>query len=114
MGDGFVSDHLDKLDTLSKWVIIPKLITGKSLPSEQKWLESLKKLIKIRNSIIHHKSLEGPTPFTNINEYINKYEAKEKLVSEAARQSVMLLNSLADKIAEIDPEETPWVNSYLT
>ncbi|MBV6401659.1 MAG: hypothetical protein CNIPEHKO_01962 [Anaerolineales bacterium] len=31
-----------------------------------------------------------------------------------AKQSVPLLNKLADTITRIDPEETPWVKSYLT
>jgi hypothetical protein len=45
---------------------------------------------------------------------MKKRDVNSELLYEAARQSITLLNILADKIAEIDPEETPWVNSYLT
>ena len=105
---------LDKLDTLSKWIIVPKLITGRELPRQQKWFELLKKLIKARNSIIHHKSSDAPTFSTDMQQYIKKQEANSGLLDEAARQSAMLLNLLADKIAEIDPQESVWVNAYLT
>jgi len=114
LGDAFVKDHLDKLDTLSKWIIVPKLITGRELSRQQKWFELLKKLIKTRNSIIHHKSSEPPVSFPDMKKYIEKQQASSETLLEAARQSITLLNILADKIAEIDPEETPWVNSYLT
>jgi hypothetical protein len=114
LGDVFVKDHLDKLDTLSKWIIVPKLITGRELPRQQKWFELLKKLIKARNSIIHHKSSDAPTFSTDMQQYIKKQEANSGLLDEAARQSAMLLNLLADKIAEIDPQESVWVNAYLT
>jgi hypothetical protein len=114
LGDAFVKDHLDKLDTLSKWIIVPKLITGRELPRQQKWFELLKKLIKARNSVIHHKSSDAPIFSMDIQQYMKKRDANSELLDEAARQSTTLLNILADKIAEIDPEETPWVNLYLT
>jgi len=100
LGDVFVKDHLDKLDTLSKWILIPKLITGSELPRQQKWFELLKKLIKTRNSIIHHKSSEGPTRSTDIQQYFKKQETDIEFLYETARQSIQLLNQLADKITE--------------
>ena len=114
LGDAYVKDHLDKLDTLSKWIVVPKLITGRELSRQQKWFELLKKLIKARNSIIHHKSSDAPIFSTDIQQYMKKRDINSELLYEAARQSIALLNILADKIAEIDPEETHWVNSYLT
>lgn len=113
LGDDFVKDHLDKLDTASKWIVIPKLITGKELPSKPTWLELLKSLIKTRNSIIHYKTLDGPGVATDIRKYLKKLDTKSELLYKIATQSVDLLSILADKIAEIDPEETPWVQSYL-
>ena len=113
LGDAFVKDHLDKLDTASKWVLIPMLITGRELPRQQKWFELLKKLIKARNSIIHHKSSDTPTASTDIKRYLKKQRANSEFLYETAKQSISLLGLLADKIAEIDPEESPWVKSYL-
>ncbi len=114
LGDVFVKDYLDKLDTLSKWIIVPKLITGRELPRQQKWFELLKKLIKARNSIIHHKSFDTSTFSTDMQKYIKKQDANSGLLDEVAGQSAILLNLLADKIAEIDPQESVWVKAYLT
>jgi len=113
LGDAFVKDHLDKLDTLSKWIVIPELITGRELPRHQKWFELLKKLIKARNSIIHYKSFEGPRASTDIQQYLKKQEANSEFLYETARQSILLLDQLADKITELDPHESAWVNAHL-
>ena len=113
LGDDFVKNHLDKLDTVSKWIVIPKLITGRELPHEQKWFDLLRNLIKTRNSITHYKTFDIPTSNVNIKQYLRKLDTKSEFLYETARQSIPLLSILADKIAEIDPEETPWVKLYL-
>jgi hypothetical protein len=113
LGDTFVKDHLDKLDALSKWVIIPELVTGKEMPRNENWRERLNRLVKVRNSLIHHKSSDLPSVLQNSGNYLKKLDAETELIYETARQSVTLLGVLADKIIEIDPEETPWVKSYL-
>jgi hypothetical protein len=114
LGDVFVKDHLDKLDAASKWVIVPKLITGRELPRGERWFELLKNLIKARNSIVHHKSSELPMFPMDVQQYLKKQQASSRFLQETARQSTRLLGILADKISEIDPEETPWVKLYLT
>ncbi len=48
-GDNFVKDNLDKLDTISKWIVIPKLITGRDLPRQQKWFE-----LKLSEDVIRY------------------------------------------------------------
>ena len=113
LGDAFVKDHLDKLDAASKWVLVPMLITGRELSRQQKWFELLKNLIKARNSIIHHKSSEPPVAFPDMKKYLQKQRVNSETLLEVARQSIDLLSILADKITELDPEETPWVKSYL-
>lgn len=32
LGDTYVQSHLDKLDLLSKWLVVPRLITGRAIP----------------------------------------------------------------------------------
>jgi len=113
LGDVFVKDHLDKLDTLSKWIVIPELVTGKELSRHQKWYMLLKNLIKTRNSVMHHKSSEPPASPSDIEKYLNKLNKADSSIYETAMQSITLLDILADKIIEIDPEETPWVQAYL-
>jgi hypothetical protein len=112
--DAFAKNHLDKLDTFSKWIIVPVVITGKELSQRPNWHEPLKQLIKARNSIIHHKSTQPPDSFHDAKKYLEKLQANSADLLDTAKQSTQLLKMLADKITEIDPEETPWVNSYLT
>jgi len=59
LGDRYVLSHLDQLDLLSKWVIIPKIITGKEINKSQHCFEYFKRLIQLRNKIVHWKSSEG-------------------------------------------------------
>ena len=112
--DSFVKDHLDKLDTFSKWVVVPALITGRELPPHPNWQGPLRQLIKTRNSIIHHKSAEFPPPSLDTKRYFKKLKSNSAILLQTAEQSPRLLRMLADKIKEVHPEETPWVNSYLT
>lgn len=57
LGDGFVKAHLDKLDLVSKWVLVPRLVGGKSIRKNGLAYERLKKLASARNRLIHHKSV---------------------------------------------------------
>ena len=59
LGDSYAKKHLDKLDTLSKWVVIPRLLFGKSIDPGHHGLGSLKELIKWRNDFVHSKSKDG-------------------------------------------------------
>lgn len=112
LGDSFVRDHLDKLDTISKWIIVPELVTGKGLSQRQHWHGKLKRVIQARNSITHYKSWDPSS--LSAGDLQGKLEKSTSEIQQAAGQAVDLLRLLADKISEVDPEETPWVQSYLT
>lgn len=112
LGDAFVKDYIDKLDLLSKWVVVPKLITSHELPRREHWFALLRQLIKARNSIVHHKSSD-PASFAGPDQYFKKQEADANFLYETARQSAQLLDQLADKITELDPHESAWVHTYL-
>lgn len=58
LGDKFSSNYLDKMDVLTKWIVIPKLISGKEIRQNFSPYARLKKLIKARNKLVHHKSCE--------------------------------------------------------
>jgi len=54
--DTYVKKYLDKLNLKAKWVIIPKLVTGKDFPTDSQAFQGLQKLIEERNKLVHHKS----------------------------------------------------------
>ena len=54
--DTYVRRYLDKLDLKAKWVVIPKLVTGKKFPTGSKAFQNLHRLVSERNLLVHHKS----------------------------------------------------------
>lgn len=61
MSDSYVQKYLDRLDLAGKWVVIPKLVTGKEFPRSSNAFNSLKFLIKMRNKLVHFKSSDPPS-----------------------------------------------------
>ena len=59
-GDSFFSQHIDKLGTLSKYLVTTQMITQKSFPKDEQAYEYLKFLFKIRNKLVHAKSKAMP------------------------------------------------------
>jgi hypothetical protein len=59
--DTYVKNYLDKLNHKSKWVIIPKIVTGKEFPTNGQPFQHLCELIQARDSFIHPKSSTKPT-----------------------------------------------------
>lgn len=113
LSDTYVKKHIDRLDLISKWVVIPRLVTGKELPADGKWLSMLGNLIKQRNLIIHHKSSEWPVSSQYTKDYLKKIGASDELFLETARQSVHLFDLLSAEIVKLDPREFPWVEGHL-
>lgn len=56
MGDKYVSTNLDTMKTHSKWLIITKMICGKDMNVSLAHHGKFKELIRLRNSLVHHKS----------------------------------------------------------
>jgi len=56
LGSRYFESHLDKLDVKSKWLVIPRLATNKSIEKGGHGYETLKKTIGIRNKLVHSKS----------------------------------------------------------
>lgn len=59
--DTYVGNYLDSLDFVSKWVIVPKLVTGKDFPTNTQAFELLRRLCKERNKLVHAKSKPVPS-----------------------------------------------------
>lgn len=100
LGDSYTSNYIDKLDVISKWVIVPKMITGKEIPRDERCFELLKQTIKLRNNFIHSKSKEF-----NLEKAVAQLESSdiEQMVLHA-KDSVDVITKLAIEIDKIDPE----------
>src|SRR4051812_18937208 len=49
LGDQYVVDHLDRLDPVSKWVVFPRLVSGKEFPKDDAAFELLQATFRARN-----------------------------------------------------------------
>ncbi len=110
LGDNYVEKYLDKLNLESKWMIIPKLITGKELDKSRNYWGDLKELIKWRNNLVHHKT-------TDANSYIEKYPNVPELydLTYDISKGFRMAKDLFKNLNEIDPERSHLsrINHYL-
>jgi len=51
----YFDHYLDKLDIKSKWIIIPRLVTGNQIQTNSKAFKYLVNLISLRNKLVHVK-----------------------------------------------------------
>jgi hypothetical protein len=66
------AEKLDKLATADKWEIIPRLIVGRKDMMKPHDLGLLKELIRERNKLIHHKSIDI-SPYIGVGTPADKY-----------------------------------------
>ena len=70
--DTYVKRYIDKLDLISKWVLVPRLALGKDFPRDSKAFEYLVKLVKFRNELVHPKSVPMPRPDPHSKEFLEE------------------------------------------
>lgn len=58
LGQSFFKDHIDKLSTISKYIVATKLVTGKDFPKSTEIYQRLDLLISTRNLIAHSKAVK--------------------------------------------------------
>nr|BFF36357.1 hypothetical protein BACT7_12190 [Tenacibaculum mesophilum] len=56
LGSTYFKKNLDNLKVLVKWEIVLKLIYSKSLQTDSQYYESMIKIIKERNDLVHYKT----------------------------------------------------------
>ncbi|MHC4456084.1 MAG: hypothetical protein ACYS0I_03160 [Planctomycetota bacterium] len=86
--DTFAKNYLDKLDLLSKWVVIPKLVTGKDFPTNSQAFKCLKELKTARNALVHHKSRPIPSNDTELEKLMDEIERKDDANTVNAHNAV--------------------------
>ena len=92
--------YLDKLDLLSKWVIIPGITTGVQLDAGSKALQDLSSLITLRNKLVHPKSRKVE---------IAKIKVSDFLWEEDARRAIETVKNVVKELSKIDKEiDSKW------
>jgi len=88
---GFAKDYLDGYDLKAKWVVIPRLVTGKDFPRNTEAFQHLGDLIRERNNLVHHKS----QPMANFGQVLREMV-----------EAVHANKGLPEDKAELDPYQT--------
>ncbi|SOC51446.1 hypothetical protein SAMN05421509_101302 [Chromohalobacter canadensis] len=92
LGKSYTKQHIEKLNIESKYIIVPKLVTGKEIDKSGQAFEKLKKLISDRNKIVHFKS---------ISDFLNQ----DSFLPESMANGLGSIIGLMDEFRKIHPEE---------
>ena len=95
LSKNYLKTYLDKLDLLSKWIVIPRIITGTQLDAGSKALQELSWLITLRNKLVHYKSRK--IEITDIKE-------TDFLRGNDAKRAIQTVKNLAQELKKIDAD----------
>jgi hypothetical protein len=102
----FFDNRLDKLDPVSKWLILPKLIVGRQLDTDGQAYELLKGLFKLRNKLVHYKTREKG---------IDELKDEDWVREEEAHSAIQAVNKLVEELKRLDPTVgTDWLREAET
>ena len=89
----YFKKYLDKLDLLSKWIVIPRITTGAQLDAGSRPLQDLSWLITLRNKLLHHKSRMVS---------IEEIKDTDFLWRKDAKRAIETVKNLAQELNKID------------
>jgi hypothetical protein len=100
LGDKIAERYLDKMDLLSKWMIVPRLVCGRSLQEDGPAMNGLKGLVIARNALVHHKSREWDIDGKAEQAMHKRWESFEKDQVPNAFKTLILLSLELDALLE--------------
>lgn len=89
----YFDKYLDKLDLMSKWIVIPRLLIGSQLDLGSQPLQDLNWLIKQRNELVHFKSKTVP---------VSRLGSIKFFTEKDAQKAILTVKSLALALHKID------------
>ncbi len=101
----YYKEYLEKLSLESKWIIVPRLVTGRSIYGSEGH-RLLKILIKVRNGLAHDKPKHKYIPENvDIETAMTYYDGGKDIEKEiTALDSIKTIIELNNKLIEIDEE----------
>lgn len=107
-GDSYAAQHLDKLDLVSKWLVVPRLVTGKEIKKDGAAFGHLRELVRIRNSLVHYKSNgmcysgNGKPDFEKAYQNIQE---SDRSLQKGARSAISALDLLTEELYLLTRDE---------
>jgi len=103
LGENYTKKHVESMGHHTKWCLVPKLATGKSIPADHKSLALLHDLIFARNLVVHAKAVNvSPDIWGQQKERII---ASNQTIMESALQALQCVGQLGSALASLDPGE---------
>ncbi|MBL9199959.1 MAG: hypothetical protein JNL39_05595 [Opitutaceae bacterium] len=98
LGDGYVAQHLDKLDLVSKWLVIPLLVTGREIDKSGAAYGQLKVVVKARNGLVHYKSDTFSAGGSIADEMPALHDKKMAELDAAAKAAIKAIDDLPETL----------------
>jgi len=93
LSKNYLKTYLDKLDLLSKWIVIPRITTGTQLDAGSRPLQDLSWLITLRNKLVHYKSRTVS---------IEEIKDTDFLWENDAKRAIETVKNLAQELKKLD------------
>lgn len=103
LGEGYTDKHIEKMNLETKWLLVPKLATGKAIASDHRGIQLLQKLIKARNSIVHLKAKN--IEWEQWDNAKLKISESNRLILESATTSFECIGLLGHALSELDVDD---------
>ena len=99
--------HLDGMSIHTKWLLLPKLVTGKQLSTDGQEYEALRLLFRRRDKLVHYKVRRKK---------VCDLESDEDWTTEThASEAVRAVRELVAALGSLDPSvDTTWLDSAET
>jgi hypothetical protein len=103
LGESCFKRHIDKLGTVSKWVLVPRLITGREVPRDCHAFQLLVDLFRWRNQLVHPKAKD--IIFKDfVGDVEKRLDDRSKLFAFAP-QAIKALEELAKAAQMLHPDD---------
>ena len=104
LGNSYYNDHLDRMNLVSKFIVIPRMVTQSTIEKSGQAYERLNKLVSDRNKLVHHKGGNDRAG------YSSKFHQQ---VKEAAENAIQAQTLLLEEIDLLHNGETNYSDSIL-
>jgi hypothetical protein len=92
---GFYTEHLDKLSTPSKWLIVPRLLLGKELTRNGQAYQLLREVFRRRHKLVHYK--------TRAKRIHDLQEQEDWVTEDHARNAIQAVRKAVEGLHSLDP-----------
>jgi hypothetical protein len=104
----YFENHLDRLNPVSKWLVIPRLATGKQVATDGKVYGDLKRLFKLRDKLVHYKTRKKNLSQLSEDDWVTEKHSEEAISAvESAVRELATVDASVDiswlKSAREDP-----------